>query len=313
MLRRALLSLVLVLGGLVLVPSAAQAGGVVCGYIDPATQICKAWVPGDDSGGGGGGSGSGSSSGVSQCYGSGGQEISCTLAGGAFWISSLQCYVDPEPLSTDPTDGNPAWAGRTEGAIYSCGADVSMAGISIGSWPVWLPGPPVAGPNPYDLAMDAISAMSLRLGSIQTTPPRGTDPSLVGLPIWFWIENPGPSTTGPITTSASSGGVTVTATATLDRVEYELKTTRRILTTTCSGAAAAGTPYFSGAGAQNSPTCGFTAEQNDLTGTGTLTASAFWTVQWNGGGQGGVITLPAMTRSYPFEITELQVIRTNGG
>ncbi|WP_454295883.1 hypothetical protein [Salana multivorans] len=308
--RRALLVLVIALAGLLAaaVPAHADGEGVVCEVVDPRTQECWVWAPGDDGGGGGGGSGGGGGGGEAKCYTSDGAEIACTLASGALWSATYQCYVDPEPITTDPTDGHLTWAGRTTGAIYWCGPDPEGL-LAIGRVPIWLPGPPTPGPNPIDLAMDAVSSMRLSLGSVQTTPPRGSDPSVVGLPIWFWIENPGPSTTGPITISASAGGVTVTATATLDRVEYELQTERQILSTTCSGASAPGTPYYTGAGEHPSPTCGFTAQQNNKTGTGTLTASAYWTVEWTGGGQGGTITLPAMTRSYPFEITEIQSIR----
>lgn len=155
--------------------------------------------------------------------------------------------------------------------------------------------------------------MQLTMGDIGTTPPAGGDPSLVGLPVWLWVANPAENTTGPITRSASDGGLTVTATATLNRIEYEMRTERQVLTTTCSGSAAAGTAFAAGMGGQNSPTCGWTGAQNNRTGSGTLTGTAYWTVEWAGGGQAGTIDVPGLDNSVPFEVSELQVIRTDGG
>ena len=49
--------------------------------------------------------------------------------------------------------------------------------------------------------------------SVGITPPPGPDSTtLVGLPTWMWVADPGPQTWGPITRTASSGSVTVTAT-----------------------------------------------------------------------------------------------------
>lgn len=257
---------------------------------------------------GNGGGGVATESGTKTCTTPSGSEVSCT-ADGLFWLPSQGCYVEPTPVSTDPTDGNPLWAGRTTGSLHSCLYDIIGSGGAI----IWLGAPPAPSPNPYDVARAAVATMRLTMGEVGVTPPLGTVPSVVGVPIWLWVANPAENTTGPITRSATDTGLTVTATATLDRIEWTLRTDRQILSTTCSGSSAGGTPFFDGAGGQNSPTCGWSGTQNNLTGTGQLTGTAYWNVTWTGGGQAGSFGIPGQSRTVPFEITEVQVIRTDGG
>ena len=63
----------------------------------------------------------------------------------------------------------------------------------------------------------AIENMHLRAIDIGIAPEPGPDSiGLVGMPVWMWAANPDEHTVGPITESASAGGITVTATATDD-------------------------------------------------------------------------------------------------
>lgn len=265
----------------------------------------------DDGGGGGGsenggGSGGGGGGGSEECRWSvTGEVIPCSTDAG-YWTGGCYAKVaDPQP----PFE-HPAWGGRTEGTIIACSNPVgSMVTATVFYWSASAPTPAI---DPAALARQAVSQMDLEMGEIGATPPIGGDPSLVGLPIWLWVTNPADNTTGPITRAAADGGVTVTATATLDRIEYVLRTDRRVLDLSCAGPSAAGTAFTAGMGGQNSPTCGWTGAQNNLTGIGTLTGTAYWTVQWTGGGQTGTIVVPPQARSVPFEISELQVIRTDG-
>lgn len=268
----------------------------------------------DGSGGGGsdeGGGGSGGGEGPTTCsYGP--LTVPCTSSAGT-WVGN--CYV--QPADPPPPQDDPIWGGNTDGVIVVCTPPpcINAGGNTIPDCPeisqYWAPSVPGAAIDPAALARQAVADMNLTMGEIGTTPPAGGDPSLVGLPIWLWVTNPAENTTGPITRSASDGGLTVTATATLDRIEYELQTDRQVLTTTCAGPAAPGTPFSSGMGGQNSPTCGWTGAQNNRTGSGTLTGTAYWEVEWTGAGQSGAITVPGQTTSVPFEVSELQVIRTD--
>ncbi|MGC0252671.1 hypothetical protein [Pseudactinotalea sp. Z1748] len=146
--------------------------------------------------------------------------------------------------------------------------------------------------------------MNLTAGQIGTTPLQGSD-GLIGLPTWLWVDNPGESTTGPITRSASSGGVSVSATGTLDQVVYQMGDGN---TVTCANSNAPGTPYTEAAGTSPSPTCGHTYSS---TGTHTITAVSHWTVQWSGGGQQGTIPIE-LSRSVDHRVGEVQSVITGG-
>lgn len=234
------------------------------------------------------------------------------------------CYVkvaDPQP-----DQDHPVWAGHEDedGVIIQCTAyDASGAedcdadnGCPRGVSLRWAAGPPDEGPSPDELARRAVAAMQLTMGEIGSTPPPVTTAAdslgAVGTPIWLWVANQAPNTTGPITETASDGGLTVTATATLQATEWTLANEQgaTIATTTCSGENAPGTPYDD-RGIVPSPTCGIPAAQNQQIGTLTITGTAHWTVEWSGGGHSGTIPVPGQSTSAPIEIGEIQTIITN--
>lgn len=248
-------------------------------------------------------------------------KVECETSAG-IWDGT--CYVkvaDPQP-DTD----HPVWAGHEDedGVIIQCtaynasGAEECDAdgGCPAGVSLRWAAGPPDEGPSPDELARRAVAAMQLTMGEIGSTPPPVTTAAdslgAVGTPIWFWVANPGPNTTGPLTETASDGGLTVTATATLQATEWTLANEQgaTIATTTCSGENAAGTPYDE-RGIVPSPTCGIPAAQNQQIGTLTVTGTAHWTVEWSGGGHSGTIPVPGQSTSAPIEIGEIQTIITN--
>ena len=169
---------------------------------------------------------------------------------------------------------------------------------------------PVGGPSPRALADQAVEAMNLRAGQIGIVPEPGPGKvGIVGMPAWMWIADPGEATTGPITRSASGGGITVTATARLDRVVWSMGDGA---TVTCAGAAARGTPYEDGYGASSSPTCGYTytrMSDDQPSDAYTVTATSYWTVTWSGGGASGTIPLD-LSRSTQITVGEIQVLIT---
>lgn len=234
-----------------------------------------------------------------------GQVIPCTSGMGTWWASK-SCYValaDPQP----PLD-NALWEGRTDGAIYKCSPPVGLPGTAIGFF--WAASNPVGGPSPRALADRAVETMNLRAGAIGIVPEPGPGKvGIIGMPSWLWIADPGESTTGPITRSASGGGITVTATATLDQVVWSMGDGA---TVTCAGPAAVGTPYQASYGAASSPTCGhtYTRQSDDQPGDAyTVTATSSWTVTWSGGGATGTIPLD-FTRTTQIRIGEIQVLVT---
>ncbi|WP_129787366.1 hypothetical protein [Promicromonospora panici] len=157
--------------------------------------------------------------------------------------------------------------------------------------------------------------MNLTMGQIGSTPPATTsNPNAVGaigLPIWLWIANRAENTIGPIARSASEGGLSVSATGTLDRVEWTLTSASgtTIGAITCDGPNAPGTPYDGRNSAEPSPTCGFGADLNNSPGSLTLTGTAYWVVEWqSSGGLGGQIPFTSPSNSTQIRIGELQAL-----
>lgn len=128
--------------------------------------------------------------------------------------------------------------------------------------------------------------------------------SYVGVPIWMWVENPQPLTFGPYTETATLGGITITATAQVTSIIWNMGDGNSV------GCANAGTEFLVQYGAVDSPTCGYRYQQTSDDQPGgryTVTATSQWSVTWNGGGTGGVIPLTA-TNTTTVDINELQSV-----
>lgn len=304
----------------ILTPAPASAIEVckeIVGRDGQVTLVCY-----DDGGGGGGGSDGGGDGG-----GGGGGPVTCIYghitvpcsSNAGTWIGN--CYV--QAANPAPPFEDPIWGGNTDGVIVVCTPwpCMSAGGATIPDCPsinrYWAPAVPAATVNPADLARQAVADMALKMGAIGSTPPStATDPDslgVVGTPIWLWVTNPAENTTGPITRNASDGGITVTATGRLDRIEWALISSSgtTVATTTCSGTKAPGTAY-SGQGLTPSPTCGIPAAQNQGVGEYTLRGTAHWVVEWTGAGQSGTITVPGQSADAAIRIGELQTIITTG-
>lgn len=247
--------------------------------------------------------------------------VECQTSAG-IWNGT--CYVkvaDPQP-----DKDHPVWAGHEDedGVIIQCTAyDASLAedcdadgGCPAGVFLRWAAGPPDEGPSPAELASRAVAQMDLDAGDVGITPNNG-EPAIYGFPTWLWVDNPAENTTGPITTNASDGDLTVTATGTLDRIEYAMGDGGSV---TCAGSDAPGTPYdpaydppgTTGANAAHSPTCGYMYSDTSAGQPGdafTITATSYWTVEWSGGGQTGTIPIDLST-TRQHQVAEVQVILT---
>jgi hypothetical protein len=235
-----------------------------------------------DGGGSGSGSGGGST-GPQKCLLVDGTKIPCR-DGGSWWSNVWGCYVkatNPQPPKSDAI-----WQANTAGAIYDC-YDPLVArngGMPLTTrWSATAPAGPAAPPDPAALARQAIAVMQLHAIRIGIVPePRPGSVGIIGMPTWMWAENRDRRTWGPITRSASAGGFTVTATATVGRVVWSMGDGA---TVTCTGS---GTPYADSYGKKSSPTCGHTYTRQ---GTYTVRATSYWTVRWNGLGRSGTIPL----------------------
>ena len=286
-----------------------------CGKTDAMTGICLVWVevpgnpgepgtPGDE---GPKDSGSGES-----CYWDPAKQglsqppagpVACESDSG-YWSNTLNCYV--KPMDPQPPAGDPAWQGHEpdDGAVYLCYQP--QTGIVLYRWSSNPPDRAGTGPTPRVVAQQAIASMGLKAVRIGIAPKADEDSiGIVGMPVWMWAKDPDTTTVGPVSASASAGGITVTATASLLKVTWSMGDGTEVV---CKSA---GTPYRPEFGRQASPDCGHTyqtssADQED--DRFTVTATSSWVVSWSGAGQTGTIRLNGLTRTARVAVGEAQVL-----
>ena len=209
-------------------------------------------------------------------------------------------------LSARQRHRGPDWSGVyvDDGAVYNCYQPQTNQLILI-----WAPDPPPnsgAGPTPREVAEIAVEQMNLRAIDIGITPAPGEGSvGIVGMPVWMWAANADRHTVGPITASASAGGITVTATAEVLLITWDMGDG------TVVQCATAGTPYTAAYGKSKSPDCGHVYERSSSTKPGakyTVSATSSWVVTWAGAGQTGTIRLDGLTRSVAIAVGEAQVL-----
>ncbi len=161
--------------------------------------------------------------------------------------------------------------------------------------------------DPAELAQTAVSQMGLEAPEIASTPNDTETLGAVGLPVWLWVANPGETTTGPNTTSASAGAVTVTATAKFTGMSIDMGDGTTI---ECDGP---GTEY-PGTGIDPSPDCGHVYEQmsdEQPDGLYTVNITAHWGVEWESNtGETGTIPVE-LTTSKQLRIGQYQTVVTD--
>ncbi|MGP5306902.1 hypothetical protein [Brachybacterium alimentarium] len=161
--------------------------------------------------------------------------------------------------------------------------------------------------DPAELAQTAVSQMGLEAPEIASTPNNPETLGAVGLPVWLWVANPGETTTGPNTTSASAGAVTVTATAKFSGMSIDMGDGTTI---ECDGP---GTEY-PGTGIDPSPDCGHVYEQmsdDQPDGLYTVNVTAHWGVEWESNtGETGTIPIE-LTTSKQLRIGQYQTVVTD--
>jgi hypothetical protein len=288
-------------------------GDTTCQQTDTTTGQCLVWVevsdpsPDDHSDDGPKDTGSGTS-----CYWDPTKQglsrppagpVPCTSEYG-YWSNSYNCYIkalDPQPPADDP-----AWQGHEpgDGAVYTCYQPQTDIDIRI-----WAQDPPPGagtGPTPREVAQLAVRSMQLSAISVGIAPEPGPGSiGLVGMPVWMWAKNPDDRTYGPATASASAGGITVTATARVHQITWDMGDGTKVVCRT------AGTPYEASFGMRESPDCGHVYEKSSGHEPGekyTVTATSDWVITWAGAGQTGTIRLNGLTRSVEISVGEAQVL-----
>lgn len=253
----------------------------------------------------------------------GASEVDCTMPGGLEWNGQLLCYdrvIDP-PLPAD----HPRWeghldaSGNPEGVIVACfdyircyvpESDALRLGCDFIKYR-WEPQAPGAtGPAPAEVARDVVASMRLRAGQVGMAPPSYTERPgsqfIVGIQAWLWVDDPLAVTTGPLTASDPSGALT--ATATVDRVVFDMGDGNSVTCTPRAGSSPGvmevGTRWTAAWGEADSPDCGYTYTR---AGDYTITARTYWTASWSGMGESGTIPIDVQT-SVPVRVGEVQVL-----
>ncbi|MFI6985867.1 PKD domain-containing protein [Embleya sp. NPDC050154] len=157
-----------------------------------------------------------------------------------------------------------------------------------------LPGGAPPPPTPAELGARASAQIPLDAPTVHLTPGPGKT-GLVGLPTWLWVDAT-PATWGPATATAAVPGLSVTATAVVDRITWTMGDGAVVTCTT------PGTPARS---AQPSPDCGHTYTRP---GVHTVTATTHWTVTWAGGGQTGTLGATRTTAVGDIRAGEMQAL-----
>lgn len=300
MLRRLLALALTVAASLVVVLFTASSASAECVEVyNPETGEFE--LDCSDGGGDPGGGGDNGGGGSSTCSYAG-NEIPCTGPAGSVWSSAHGCYVGEEWTLVDgepapPPDGQTADQGNWHVCYFPPPGGSSEV--------IWIENGTVTV-DPVVLANRAIASMDLDPIEIGIVPESGANRAgLVGLPVWMWVDQPTDDTFGPITASASQGTVSVSATASVSSIVWNMGDGTKV---NCTGK---GTPYADHYGKQPSPTCGHRyakMSSNQPDGAYQVTATSHWVVAWTGGGQSGTIEFDLTTDPLPIRIGEAQVL-----
>ena len=306
MLTRLTVLLVLTSALLGIPAGAVSAKGPECKRVD-TDGICTITItppapaPGAEPVNSGGGTGGGA---APQCAESG-VPVPCSDPVSGFYSNDLQCYL--RPMSPQPPPDSPLWQGNyPDGVVYNCSSAGSFPGTS-GGGAFWLPGPPDVGLTPAAAAQAVVRRMDLRPADIGIVPEdKPGSVGAVGAPVYMWTS-PGPATFGPRVLTGSAGGVSITATAKVDRIEWGMGDGT---TVTCR---TPGTPYEDRYGFNDSPDCGHRYTRTSAgkpNNAYPVSATSYWVVDWTGpGGSSGQITLDLVSRTN-IVVGELQALVT---
>lgn len=191
------------------------------------------------------------------------------------WVPAEGCWISL--LAPPPAKDHPAWEGHDDGIILECVSPFIECDETHTTCVItdtyWSPTAPPGVPDPASLAQSAIDKMQLKPIRIGIEPSKG--PGIVGMPSWMWASEPRDNEYGEKTASASAGGVTVTATATTQKVVWNLNGET---TLECD----AGTPYKVEYGTKDSE-CSHIYETQ---GEKHITARSTWQVSWESGDLG---------------------------
>ena len=238
---------------------------------------------------------------ASVCVGYGDRSLPCTDPFYGIWSNALQCYLKLATPQPPPSDE--LWEDNyPRGAIYLCGDPARTANPLV-----WLPQGPEVQISPEQAARIVVRRMDLRAAAIRIVPEdKPGSIGAVGAPVYMWTDR-GLATFGPQVLTGSAGGVTITATAKVDRIVWDMGDGASV---TCR---TPGTPYQDRYGFSMSPDCGHRYSRTSAGKPGNaypVTATSFWLIDWTGpGGSSGQIPL-TLSSSTAIQVGELQALVT---
>jgi hypothetical protein len=239
--------------------------------------------------------------------GAGGSDDGKSATGTSSANSSDEPKCTYEKLNPQPPEDNAAMQeGKRQGgkgAVYRviC-PETGRVGV------VWIAdGTDPAAPaiDPEVVARQAVDAMKLVGPEIAN--PRAGGKYVVGMPMWMWA-NETPTAYGPNTATATAGGVTVTATAKVSSIRWDMGDGSEPVV--CNGP---GTKYENSMGKAPSPDCGHlyeTASSSKKDEKFHGEATATWTVDWQvtgGPADAGSFTEVRQT-AFTVDVREVQVL-----
>ena len=239
---------------------------------------------------------------ASKCTRYPGIAVPCSEPILGFWLNSLEVYCKQAVPQPGPTD--PVWQGHFGiGAVYDC---TTLNG-NFRTGQLWLLGTPATTVSPQEVAQAVVRRMDLRAADIGIVPQdKPGSIGAVGAPVFMWTT-PGPTTFGPQVLTASQGGVSITATAKVDRIVWDMGDSNSV---TCR---TPGTVYQDSFGFGDSPDCGYRYRRTSAgkpNNAYPIAATSYWVVDWTGpGGSAGQITLDLVARTN-IVVGELQALVT---
>lgn len=283
-------------GGLAVAPALAQEGDGGC---SASGSHGGCWVGASGPGGSGesGPGGTAGTSGNAQTGGEGGSAPKCTYTPVDDWYAA--------------ESGSEFWQGHdpSEGKmmIRRCEGDTgdrpAVVFVPNGTNPAAGPPPP----SPAELAERAIRRMGLLGPDITLAPAEDSKyGATIGFPVWMWTER-SEARTGPITRSASAAGITVTATATLQKITWRMGDGKTVV---CEGP---GTPWTEADAGEESPDCGHVYRELSESGKYRVSANSTWVVRWSGGGQSDSQTLNLGSTAVDLPVREVRTLNKKGG
>ena len=234
-----------------------------------------------------------------------GEPVACQSRNGT-WYDHVNAWcspADPQPPKSDEI-----WEGRTEGVVHMC-TRPGVNGLPAGVWDrLFPPGTAPQAPPPPDPVVVAkrlvasVGLQGIEPGTTPTTIERNPEAQgAVGLPLWVWPENPGPTTTGPVSSATPVAAYTVSIRGELAELEVDLGDGSEPLHCT------RWKPFRPKVMDRDTPIACGKRYGYEKQGYHTITVTAHWRIRWQGVGRAGELT-HAVSTSRTLKIGELHAV-----